>query len=384
MKLHNISLGNLKRRKGKAFLLCIGLTIGVAVVVAMTGITSKMKLDVERKIDEYGANIIVAPKSEEMSLIYGGVQVTDTSYGVEELKDSDVLKIWTIKNNKNISSAAPKIIGSYKISDVSYLIVGVDFDSEFLIKKWWKWEGEKPDSEYDIVLGATAASRLKLSPGSKISIADKDFVVSSILYENASQDDISIFMNMKTAQQILKKEGRVSMIEVSALCIGCPIEDMVAQISEKLPHAKVTPVRQAMTLRMQTVNQLMRFSIAVSIVVIIIGSLIVFISMTSSVNERTKEIGIFRAIGFRRSHIIMIIMTEAFIISLLSGMAGWATGSLSVSLLAPQMLGIEGIFYEPAMLALSVGITLLMGLLSSIYPALKAAKLEPLEALRYI
>jgi ABC-type antimicrobial peptide transport system permease subunit len=48
------------------------------------------------------------------------------------------------------------------------------------------------------------------------------------------------------------------------------------------------------------------------------------------------------------------------------------------------MLGIEGIFYEPAMLALSVGITLLMGLLSSIYPALKAAKLEPLEALRYI
>ncbi len=384
MKLHNISLGNLKRRKGKAFLLCIGLTIGVAVVVAMTGITSKMKMDVERKIDEYGANIIVAPKSEEMSLIYGGVQVTDTSYGIEELKDSDVPKILTIKNNKNISSVAPKTIGSYKVSDISYLIVGVDFDSEFIIKKWWKWEGEKPDSEYDIVVGSTVARRLKLSPGSKISISDKDFVVSSILYENASQDDISIFMNMKTAQQLLKKEGRISMIEVSALCIGCPIEDMVAQISEKLPHAKVTPIRQAMTLRMQTVNQLMRFSVAVSIVVIIIGSLIVLISMTSSVNERTKEIGIFRAIGFRRSHIITIIMTEAFIISLLSGIAGWTTGSLSVSLLAPQMLGIEGIFFKPGILALSVGITLLMGLLSSIYPALKAAKLEPLEALRYI
>jgi putative ABC transport system permease protein len=384
MKLHNISLGNLKRRKGKVFLLCIGLTIGVAVVVAMTGITSKMKLDVERKIDEYGANIIVAPKSEEMSLIYGGVQVADTSYGVEELKDSDVPKIWTIKNNKNISSVAPKIIGSYKISDISYLIVGVDFDSEFLIKKWWKWEGEKPDSEYDIVVGSRASSTLKLSPGSKISIADKNFVVSSILYENASQDDISIFMNMKTAQELLKRNGRISMIEVSALCIGCPIEDMVAQISEKLPHARVTPVRQAMTLRMQTVDQLMRFSVAVSVVVIIIGSLIVLISMTSSVNERTKEIGIFRAIGFRRSHIIMIIMTEAFIISLLSGIAGWTTGSLSVSLLAPQMLGIEGIFYEPGMLALSVGMTLLIGLLSSIYPALKAAKLEPLEALRYI
>lgn len=384
MKPYHISFGNLKRRKGKAFLLCTGLSIGIAMVIAMIEITYRMKANIERKIDEYGANIIITPRSEGLNLVYGGIQVTDTSYSVEELKDSEISRIWTIKNNRNISAVAPKVIGTYKIGDISYLLVGIDFESEFLIKRWWHLEGKRPVSTDEIVVGDTVAKRLSLIPHSKLNIAGENFNVSAVLYENASQDDISIFMDIKTAQRVLKKDGRISMIEVSALCSECPIEDIVAQIGEKLPLAKVTPVRQAMTLRMQTVEQLMKFSIAVSIVVIIIGSLVVFVSMLSSVNERTKEIGILRAIGFRQSHIIKVIMTEASIISLLSGMIGWTAGSLSVSFLAPQMLGISGITFKPVMLMLATGIALFTGLLSSLYPAIKASKIEPLEALRYI
>ena len=93
MRLYHISLGNLKRRKGKMILLSLGLSIGIAVVIAMIGITSKMKADVEKKLDEYGANIIVSPKSEGLSLNYGGLHVTDTSYDIEELSNSDAVLI---------------------------------------------------------------------------------------------------------------------------------------------------------------------------------------------------------------------------------------------------------------------------------------------------
>jgi putative ABC transport system permease protein len=205
-----------------------------------------------------------------------------------------------------------------------------------------------------------------------------------VLNENASQDDFSVFLHLETAQQLLKKQDKLSMIEVSALCSACPIDDIVAQISEKLPYARVSPVRQAVALRMQTVEQLMKFSAAISVVIIIIGALIVLISMLSSVNERTKEIGILRAIGFRQWHIIRVILFEAFVVSFFSGITGWVMGSVSISLLLPVVTGMGGFLFDPFLLALAAGIAVCTGMLSSIYPAVKASRLEPLEALRYI
>ncbi len=383
MNLVHISIGNLKRRKAKAFLLVAGLSIGVAMVVAMFGITHRMQADVERKLDEYGANIIIVPKAENLSLAYGGVSVTDASYDVEELGEKDAEMIKTIKDSRNVSAVAPKLIGAHKIRDLSYLIVGVDFPSELRIKRWWQLSGRDPEGAYDIVLGKRASETLRIQTGESLMIDNTNYKVAAVLEENASQDDIALFMDIREARRLLNKDGKTSMIEVSALCSECPIEDIVAQISEKLPHAKVTPVRQAMTLRMQTVDQIMKFSIAVSIVVLVIGAFIVFISMLSAVSERTKEIGVLRAIGYRKSHILKTILIEAFIVSICAGLIGWLGGSLSASLLAPTDIAYTGIGFDMLTFTIATSIALMIGMLSSVYPAVKASKLEPSEALRY-
>ncbi|KPK45375.1 MAG: hypothetical protein AMK74_03745 [Nitrospira bacterium SM23_35] len=383
MRLYHISLGNLRRRKGKMILLSLGLSIGIAVVIAMIGITSQMKKDVEKKLDEYGANIIVSPKSKGLSLHYGGLHIGDTSYDIEELRTADARRVREIKNNANISAVAPKIIGTYKSSGRSYLLVGVDFPSELVVKKWWQWSGKTPDTKNDVLIGAMIAKNLNLAPGNILSLGGQDYHVAGVLKENASQDDFSVFLHLETAQQLLRKPDQLSMIEVSALCSACPIDDIVAQISEKLPYARVSPVRQAVALRMQTVEQLMKFSVAISVVIIIIGALIVLISMLSSVNERTKEIGILRAIGFRQWHIVRVILFEALVVSGLSGIAGWIIGSVSTSLLLPVVTGTGGFLFNPSLLAFAAGIAVCTGILSSIYPAVKASRLEPLEALRY-
>lgn len=390
MRPSKIAIGNLKRKKGRSVFLISALTLSIATVVSLMGITLGMKEDVERKLDEFGANIIITPHSESLSLSYGGVDITETSFESAQLREQDAAIINTIEAKGNIRVVAPKMLGTKKINGRSYLIVGVDFPSEIKIKKWWALRdtphshgnihtsgGVPVPSKKGILVGSAAADAIGIKKGDTLTIDGVDYEVEGVLLENSSQDDMAIFMDIKEAQNLLRKNG-LSLIEVSALCSACPIEDIVAQISEKIPHAKVSAVRQAMALKMQTVKDLTNFSVAVSLVMLFAGAMMVFVSMTSSITERTKEIGVLRAIGFRKIHIIKVIQTEALVVSLLAGIFGSLIGG-AVSFFVG---GIGSL--NPIILGVSIFLSLLIGLSSSLYPALKASRLEPIEAMRYI
>jgi putative ABC transport system permease protein len=119
-------------------------------------------------------------------------------------------------------------------------------------------------------------------------------------------------------------------------------------------------------------------------VVVFIGSLIVFITMMGSVNERTTEIGVFRAIGFRKSHIMRIILLEAAVVGVLAGLLGYAAGMGGAKLALPMMA--EGkqvqLAWDGLVAAGSLGLSVVLALLGSLYPALHASKMDPTEALR--
>jgi putative ABC transport system permease protein len=119
-------------------------------------------------------------------------------------------------------------------------------------------------------------------------------------------------------------------------------------------------------------------------VVIFIGSLIVFVTMMGSVNERTTEIGVFRAIGFRRSHIIRIILLEAALVSVLAGLMGYAAGMGGATVALPFMAESKdaALVWDSTVLAGSVVLSLVVGMLASLYPALHASRMDPTEALR--
>jgi putative ABC transport system permease protein len=384
MKLHTISINNLKRRKAKMAFLTIGLTVGIATIVTLVTLTRSMSGDIERKMDEFGANILITPQSNGLAMNYGGISLGGVTFDQREILESDLAKIKTIANHKNISAVSPKVLGGVTIKNHDVLLVGVHFDRELKMKQWWKVYGNDPKSGYDLLLGTDAAKVLDVSPGDSLNIKGETFTVAGVLGQTGSQDDSLVFASLQKAQKLLGKEGRITLAEVAALCSGCPIGDMVTQIAEKIPDARVSAIQQVVEGRLKALDQFKRFSYAMAGVVVFIGSLIVFVTMMGSVNERTTEIGVFRAIGFRKSHIMRIILLEAALVSLLAGFLGYAVGMGGAKLALPFMAESKNahLVWESTVAFGSIGLAVTLGLLASLYPALHASKMDPTEALR--
>jgi putative ABC transport system permease protein len=384
MRLKDISISNLLRRKGKVFFLTLGLTIGITTVVTLLTITRMMNEDISNKLDALGANIIILPQSDDLSLSYGGMSLGGVAFDTQTLKDADVPKIRQIEVRENVSTISPKIIGVVQIEGKKVPLMGVLFQEETRLKKWWKVRGTVPKSQDEVLLGHEVAVKLFKSTADPLVIDGKRVRISGILDETGSQDDFLILGELAFAQGVLKRPGALSLIEVSAFCISCPIEEIVRQISKELPHAKVTAIKQTLETKMEALGHFKKFSVGISVIVLLIGGLIVFTNMMASVNERKREIGIFRAIGFRKSHVVRIIFLEAFIIGLIAGMTGYILGIGVSQVIGPMITGTKGVrvFIDPLLAIGAVFLSAFIGILSSAYPALHASKMDPTEALR--
>jgi len=341
-----------------------------------------MSVSLEEKLDRFGANIVMVTKSDNLSLSYGDIQVGGVSYQLNEFDEQRIGDIHTIEAKRNLGAVAPKVLGAVRTKGKEVLIMGVDPNVEFDLKTWWNIQGKKP-GEQQVVIGAEAAKKLALQPGDTLELPGYSLTVSGVLMPTGSSEDHIIVGHLSTVQKILGKQDKITMVEIAAFCRDCPISDMVLQISEKFPSAKVTALRQAVMAKMQSIEMFKTFSYGISGLVVCIGSLLVFVTTMGSVNERTREIGIFRAIGFRQSHVLQIILLEAALVGLVGGFGGLLIGNIIartvLPLLFPQMI-FSGIDSFPA--AIIVALSISLSIIASFQPARKGSRLDPSVALR--
>ncbi len=383
MNLRTIALNNLRRRKARLAFLIMGLLVGIATVVTLISLTEALTMEAEHKIDSFGANILVTPESDDLSLSYGGVTVGGITVDPEPIREAALPRIRTIPNARNIAAVAPKILGAVDVGERRVVLMGVDPKVEFGLKRWWTIEGRALAAPDELVAGSEVARSLGLAMGDSVEIAGRTFALTGILQPTGSQDDRMLIAALPVAQQILGREGEVSLVEIAALCADCPVEDLVSQISTVLPGTRVTALQQVVKSRMHALDQFRLFSLSVAGVVVFIGALVVFVTMMGSVNERTREIGIFRALGFRRGHVMRLIMTEAATVSLLAGALGYLAGMAATWGLLPFLAEEHPhLAFNPLLLGGALVLAVTVGALASFYPALHASRMEPTEALR--
>lgn len=448
MNLLTIALRNARKKWVRTLLLLLVFTLGVVSIVALSFVSKVVGEGLEKKLVSYGANILVSPKSEKLTVSYGGFALGDMLFDVAYLDEKDtVARIDAIELRKNISVIAPKLVVMDRLKDTAVAIVGVRFEQERLLKGYWmaeqgvlpgedaaqaaaklalraQAEGEhqtmtpamapamapapapaptatpananaapadhaaahQPSGPHEsaVLAGSAAAAKLGLKLGDKLPLGRGHLVVTGILAATGSEDDNVLLADLGFVQKATGRPGKANFVEVAALCSGCPIEDIVAQLGAALPGVEIKALRNVVEQRMYSVHFVKKLILSVSLVILLTGCSMVGISMLSAVNERKKEIGILRSLGFSRRAVFSIFCAEAASIGLMAGLVGYLAGyAVSFRILEVLELseGVSSIPFEPLMLAATALTLALLTSLASLFPAWKAAAIEPSEAL---
>lgn len=399
MNLYSITFNNIMRRKSRILFIMLVFLISTAIAVTLYITVDSMRLALGDQIDEFGSNLVIVPQAEGMEIGYGGTEVARTAIDLEQLSEEDLKKISTIPDYRSINIVSPKIVAAVTANDLEIILVGIKSQREFMMKPWFTLSeqvGLAPEAnpgdlallelpDNGLIAGASAARTLNLQAGDSLDIKGSIFEVTGIMNPIGSVEDGLLMGKLSTVQALLNRPGEISMIEISAYCNECPVEELAAQLSEAMPNGRVTALRQAALLREETIDRFSLFSLLLAGVILAIAVLLVLTTLMGSVHERTREIGIFRAIGFKGSHVMQIILLEAGLAGLFGGAGGFVSGNL-IARYFGSYLGGESIefVWQSGLLVPVLGFSIIVALLAAVYPAYRSSRLDPVEALRFI
>lgn len=384
MNILTIPLRNTWRKPSRTILLLMVFTLGVMAIVALYQVSLVIGAGMEKKLSTYGANILVLPSNETLRVSYGGFHLGDMLYDMQPLSEmASVEAVRSIELRDRISTVAPKLVTTTRIDGTAVAVVGVRWEDELPIKSYWATDGGFPAADDEVVVGSTAAANLGIATGDTIDLMGQPFRVSAVLYPTGGDDDNVILADLGAVQAITNRPDEVSFLEVAALCAGCPIDDIVAQMRGNLPNTEIKALSNVVNQRMASIHFVQRLVLSISLVILVTAATMVGLSMLSAVNERKKDIGLLRSLGYSKGRVFFIFCLEAAIIGILSGMLGYFSG-FAASFKALSLLAMaEGAapVFDPNHLLLTCAVISLVTVAAASYPAWKGASVEPSQAL---
>jgi len=399
MKFRNLIVKNIFRNKSRSFLAVIGIAIGVAAVVGLGLITDDLSASTQQALTAGAADFSVVSGTTGGSGGPGGggpggqqtfnqskvaeiQQISGVSKAVGVLRTMIDLDNTTSSNSTTSSSTGdPGSQGNFRSMTT---IIGID-SSDISMDDIVVTNGSVySDGKNEVVIGQMAARSLNKSVGDSISISNKTFKIVGIYETSNFMDNSGIVMSLSKLQNLTGSTDEVSLVLVKA-SDSSNANSLADTIEQKYSNELSTSTSLSGMERMnQGLDVISSGSWAVSLLAILVGGIIVIVTMTKAVTERTREIGVLRAIGWTKQRVMVMIIGESLLLSIIAIVIGLVIGIGLVELISTTQL-LRGI--TPAFSALlilkGIGVALFLGIIGGIYPAYRASRLAPTEALRY-
>ena len=393
---------SLSSNKARSGLTILGIVIGIASVITMVAIGQGAQSSIEKNIESIGSNlIIVMPGSQRV----GGISQGAGSVQTLTLEDADAIK----GHIQNIQGVAPEVSRRYQITAVgnntNTQVVGtvVDYltvrNIKMNIGSFFNEQQIKSSAKV-AVLGTTVRNDLfgvDVNPvGKTVRIRNVDFQVVGVTESKGgsgfNNPDDSVYVPLTSAQHFLSGSDMISNISIAA-ADQASMNSVQQQISQLLlARHKISNPTQA---DFSIINQNDIIATATSItdtltlllssiagISLLVGGIGIMNMMLTTVTERTREIGLRKAVGIRKIYINLQFLAEAVVLTFLGGVLGVILGWI-MSLVITYFVSSLSAIISLSSIILAFGVSAGVGIIFGFYPARRAANLSPIEALRY-
>jgi putative ABC transport system permease protein len=366
LPLGGMAVRNLARQRTRTMLTLLGVGVAIISLVSIGGLT-------EGAVDSF--NSIVA--DYEIAVTEGGQ--ADTSLSV--IQDQDLERMEAMPEVQYVSGI---IFGVVNLPGQPYFIVTGRSRSDPSLLKANVRAGRLLDGSRQMLLGWNAARQLDKGVGDRIQMLGWSFTVVGIIETGAAFEDNGGVIDLRDAQRLMKKPRQVMMAQVKLTDPRSADQTLVA-LSAAFPHLLFSKTAE-FTENLPDMRMSEKMFGAVYALTLVVGSVALMNTMVMSVHERTREIGVLRALGWRKRHVLAQMLFESVILTVLSGVLGILVSlALMAGLRHMPGVGLYGpMFVVPPAVALrALAICVALGVLGGLYPAWRATRFSPVEALRY-